>query len=463
MKKITDLTNRVSQHTTALAHRLANPPAGGARERLHLSKRRRDTTQLTDLGGEPRTSTGSLPRRTATVASRPSLHATQASDLSPAAQEYGFEVSESEGLSPEEVACKESWKAVAESSENPTYWEAVDKVETWLYEKKPDAELTLKTLQLEHVAILPAQAKKINLSMNLLTRIPDGIPEDLLRLDLSGNRITDLSEQDIQRLLALPVEARINLHGNELAPSTIDRLKEIHAAGHPPRPLIFFDGAEMPALIGEPAEATGDGTYLAEQSERVRAAGAESYRRLRQGHGTTSDGKVKIQNEGLNILEKVEVDRDWMAGNMPAGLPPMDPALIAETAAHAAQNNFVTKDMNVAAVHGKGAARGRPGTTPAIARGLMHSGEFGLHPDPASIEMDPFASCTSELLPGNRFLPSKRRDKQASVEVVTLFQQDLGNLGVQATLKQADALLADYQSDSEDDFKDSDSEGDASR
>ncbi|KAJ8396226.1 hypothetical protein AAFF_G00020930 [Aldrovandia affinis] len=132
------------------------------------------------------------------------------------------------------------------------------------------------------------------LEQNLLPAIPEGLPETLVRLDLKGNRIQTIREQELVSLKRLQV---LNLRNNKLSSLSLSalellpRLKKVYLDGNPwncsceilrvKRRLQARRVEIRNELCNEPIRATGDDwrAYLREQDrceEYIRETGLEN-------------------------------------------------------------------------------------------------------------------------------------------------------------------------------------------
>lgn len=87
---------------------------------------------------------------------------------------------------------------------------------------------------------LPTELRTLNLSSTGLSRLPDDLPPSLQSLDATHNRLIDISEATIHRLITMGSSATVDLRYNPLSSQTINRLVQLQSSTMFRGPRIRF-------------------------------------------------------------------------------------------------------------------------------------------------------------------------------------------------------------------------------
>lgn len=206
------------------------------------------------------------------------------------------------------------------------------------------------------------------------------------------------------------------------------------AAGGASTPAVPTGTSTTPGGAVAPQHA-GRGAFLRGLPPAQQQAVRSAYDQSRLYHGTSTAGKASIQQHGF--------DRSRKAGGATETVAAMVPA---EFLANANGHNYLTGNYGLAQSY---AATGRG--TPALVRTVLDHGAAGLEDDPDSMPQDR-ALRTAQNIPAGNILQSKTRGNHELSDAANRhFQQELGNRGLNVSAAQARELLADVQSDSDDD------------
>lgn len=185
-----------------------------------------------------------------------------------------------------------------------------------------------------------------------------------------------------------------------------------------------------------PPQNAGRGAFLRSLQPAEQALVQSTYDATRQYHGTSAAGKASIQHGGFDIGKKAGGATETVANVVPQTF--VDDA---------GKHNYLTSNEGLAkkyAVTGKG-------TPPALVRTVVDQAAVGLHPDPDSDPADNAVRTRQNIPAGNVLQSKKHGDHHLSGDANRHFQQQLGNHGLHVSADEAEALLADVQSDSDDD------------
>lgn len=179
----------------------------------------------------------------------------------------------------------------------------------------------------------------------------------------------------------------------------------------------------------------GRGAFLRSLPPGAQQAVRGAYDANRLYHGSSTAGKASIQQHGFDLSRK--------AGGATATVASVVPA---EFVANANAHNYLTANKDLAMAY---AATG--GGPPALVRTVVDHAAAGLEDDPDS-SPDDLALRTAQNIPAGNILQSKTRGHHDLSDAANRhFQQELGQRGLRVTPDQARELLADAQSDSDED------------
>jgi len=181
---------------------------------------------------------------------------------------------------------------------------------------------------------------------------------------------------------------------------------------------------------------SGRGAFLRSLPQADQALVRNTYNSTRLYHGSSAAGKASIQQAGFDTGRKAGGATETVAN------------MVSQSFVDAAgRHNYLTGNHDLAK---KYAVTGT-GTPPAIVRAVVDQAKVDLHPDPDSDPADN-AVRTRKNIPSGNILQSKQHgDHKLSGAANQYFQQQLGSKGLQVSEQQAMELLADVQSDSDDD------------
>lgn len=184
------------------------------------------------------------------------------------------------------------------------------------------------------------------------------------------------------------------------------------------------------------AHNAGRGSVMRHLSSGEQQIARDTYAETRLFHGSSKAGKASIQQDGFDISKKA------------GGATETVPGLAGSSFAHrAAAHNFLTASRDTAKSY---AVTGRSGD-PAIVRTMVDPTAAGLESDPDSAPQH-LAFRTRQSIPAGNVLQSKNHgDHDLSGPANRHFQQQLRDKGVDVTEAQARDLLAEVQSDSDND------------
>jgi len=180
----------------------------------------------------------------------------------------------------------------------------------------------------------------------------------------------------------------------------------------------------------------GRGAFLRSLPQADQELVRTTYNSTRLYHGSSAAGKASIQQGGFDIGQKAGGATETVANLVPQSF--VDDA---------GRHNYLTANHDLAqkyAVTGKG-------TPPALVRTVVDQAAVGLHPDPDSDPADNAVRTRQNIPAGNVLKSKKHGDHQLSGAANQHFQQQLGSKGLRVSEEQAKELLADVQSDSDDD------------
>lgn len=179
----------------------------------------------------------------------------------------------------------------------------------------------------------------------------------------------------------------------------------------------------------------GRGAFLRSLPQAQQQAVQTAYEQTRLYHGTSTAGKASIQQHGFDLDRKAGGATETVASFVPQDF--VDAAR---------GHNYLTGNYGLAQSYAK-TGHG----TPALVRTVLDHGAAGLHDDPDSAPEDR-ALRTSQNIPAGNILQSKTRGNHALSDAANQhFRQELSHQGVNVSEADARELLADVQSDSDDD------------
>lgn len=181
-------------------------------------------------------------------------------------------------------------------------------------------------------------------------------------------------------------------------------------------------------------------------SPELQSLAKQVYRDTVLWHGTSQASKVNIRASGFDTRNKRPGATQGMENRYE-----VDPAFKERASGY----HYFTSYREIA----KKYARTASPDSPALVRTIGIRSGFGLELDSDSMadgQVSQFTARTPSRIPSNHVLGSKRDSAGPNARI---FQQELGDAGVEVSTTMAGELLKYAQTDSEDDFGGSDDDG----